>query len=1181
MSSERPTLPQCLPLEQITLTRQKCTRSGEVRRVLGFPLGSAAEDLHFGVVHAKSSTPIATEELKHFKESVQDTSRKARYRSKMLHDSLFKLEKYRESLSSKKQRRNDLSLVEKPNGLNVPKAGGQIYRSSHGFMTQRLDDKAKSVNLHKRTLAEDRPAVASRQQLLLEKSGDTLQDNGGPAGCLEGKIRRFPGGGEGWETKNKKKRSVGIMGTRATNGEQDLKRAMHPKMGAASKLRSSDAQCPRLKSSPGVGGINKLVVSSDPSKSTTSTILKNDMDNGPHGDSMALLEQRNFTKGSKKPNVHEDELVDSPNNVVKRKVSRLSRTGSIIMLESSVKGSSHATAQCVGQRSFKNSRTRRVNMVAPVSRNVEGQIAFPGAPVSDFSGRTSNGANGTLDTGSVDNNAPKVKRELDAAPSPFGFFESEESGPGENKTRKRESYSGEVALTASENSGAFLLHAKKNKVPNNEIVDGVQRRGRTGRRSSSVRPFTPSLREKLENVPTIKPLTSVKPEAERNKRNGRLPSKKLKDRKAVSNVGQILSGSSLDFAGASDDDREELIAAARSAHNASKLACSGPFWNKVESIFTNVSSEEISFLKRQLCIAEELDGCLCHMHGTGYNVPATVEHDELLNYTGERQGHESYKQLVKVSSISGGHNTGTLDKFTPLYQRVLSALIEDDDGEEFYTHDEGKSIYLHYASDDSYCGSCNLIDVESKDRDKMDSEVESELDFVTQRSHFLDRLSCDKSCTSNKIWKPSISNSTYSSELGSVDDDLSHSDIGHANEIRTNVMALLDTTESIVSGISAGHQYQQMSLDDRLALELQSIGLFPETLPDLAEGEIISQDILELEEGLFQQIGRKRKKLGKIDKGVQKGKEDEKRSIQRIAMDQLVEIAYRKRMACAANSTSKGAIRKVSKQAALAFVQRTLGRCKKFEDTGDSCFTEPKLQEILFSRPTCCMEAKSADCVGSGTASNTCNDIRDHHTEAGGSGTISSTFERQDCNGDNIGIVEKKEVLFDEVNGSASSRLTSALENSVRGGVKGKRSDRERDQNKAHRRTDCVSGVRDLAPSGARNDLDTKSVSKQKSGRVSTSQNGPRISSHPLASGSGKLDREVPSTCHGDGARDTSREADENIDLLNLSELDAIGFGDRQDIDILLNNIDEDFLADHDTFGLAIPTDDLSELNFM
>lgn len=75
-------LPQYLPLDPITLGSQRYPRSGELRRVLGVPYGSMSQDHSFGVSQQKPSPPpVATEELKHFKESVQDSTRKARYYS--------------------------------------------------------------------------------------------------------------------------------------------------------------------------------------------------------------------------------------------------------------------------------------------------------------------------------------------------------------------------------------------------------------------------------------------------------------------------------------------------------------------------------------------------------------------------------------------------------------------------------------------------------------------------------------------------------------------------------------------------------------------------------------------------------------------------------------------------------------------------------------------------------------------------------------------------------------------------------------------------------------------------------------------------------------------------------------------------------------------------------------------
>lgn len=57
----------------------------------------------------------------------------------------------------------------------------------------------------------------------------------------------------------------------------------------------------RSKSSPGVGGINKLDSTLEPSGSDTSTVLRNEMDTGTLSrDRLSPLEQKVVTKGSNK-----------------------------------------------------------------------------------------------------------------------------------------------------------------------------------------------------------------------------------------------------------------------------------------------------------------------------------------------------------------------------------------------------------------------------------------------------------------------------------------------------------------------------------------------------------------------------------------------------------------------------------------------------------------------------------------------------------------------------------------------------------------------------------------------------------------------------------------------------------------------------------------------------------------
>ncbi|KAJ4846756.1 hypothetical protein Tsubulata_010242 [Turnera subulata] len=1214
LSPDMPPLPQCLPLEPITLGNQKYTRSGELRRVLGVPLGSATEDHSFGVSHPKPPPPVASEELKHFKESVQDASRKARDRAKLLRESIFKLEKYKEVLTSKKRQRSDLLLNERSSGTNVVKAGIQNHRNPHDVVAQRVEEKAKSGGMNKRVRtsmadvrADGRNPIASRQQVVTEKGGDMLQDVGSGNGRFEEKIRKLPAVGEGWETKNKKKRSVGVVAGRVMTNERDLKRATNPKMNADAKLRSSDTQAFRSKSSAGVGGINKLDAPLEPTASDASAV-RSEMESGSiPRDRMAPSEQRVLTKSSNKPNVHDDNLASSPSTMIKAKVSRAPRTGSIMLLDSSLKvhsssvppqgleqasnsnrvsmvgndhkgqtsagSSSHGMAKWVGQRPHKNSRSRRANIAAPVANHAEVHTSSQGFP-PDFNARMAQ-ANGTIMASSIENNTPKFKRETEGVPSPFAFSESEESGAGDTKPKDKGTDSGEVSLNVTEKVGALHFPSKKSKLPVNDIGDGVRRQGRSGRGPSAARLGAHPVREKLGSLPTGKPIQSLKPASDKSKsKTGRPPSKKLKDRKALARVGPALSGGSVDFTGESDDDREELFAAANAARNAKSIGSSGPFWKKMESIFASVSPDDLSYLKQQLSFAQELDESLSQLLGSAYDVLGVIV-DRGPDYSRKRQGVDSNQ--VKKASLGGTLNMGSLEKSSSLYQRVLSALIEEDESEEFYSQSEGKNMSLHYASDDSHCGSCNLIEIETRDRDRMESEVESKVDSQSHKNFFMDRLPCDRTVASNANRNASFSSSLQSNEHWPGDDDFSHSDVGLASETCSSDVGLLHARELSMPVLSSSDdQYQLMCLDDRLILELQSIGLCPEILPDLAdEEEVFNQEMMELRKGLYQQNGVKKKKLDKIDAAIQKGGDAERRITEQVALDQLIEMAYRKRLACRGNQTSKNAVRKVSRQVALGFVKRTIARCRKFEETGVSCFSEPALQEVIFSMPSCNNDTKSMDCVGSGTASNTCNEISNHRAEARASGVISSSFERYGSPSDNFDRGKKREVLIDDVIGSASSRVTSTLDSTVIGGVKGKRSDRERDQNKDNLRSTSVSGASraSVDADGNKNERRTKSKPKQKNTHLSSSANGPR----GAPNASNKVDR-----------ADAAKEVEEPLDFsqLQLPDFDAIGLGESNDLSgpqDLSNwlNFDEEGLQDHDSVGLEIPMDDLMDLQML
>ncbi|XP_013611725.1 PREDICTED: uncharacterized protein LOC106318340 isoform X1 [Brassica oleracea var. oleracea] len=1129
LSSDAPNLSQVLTLEPIRLGNPSYTRSGELRRVLGVPTRASSEDNSFGMSHPKPSPPGATEELKHFKESVQDTSREAGDLAKKLSESIFKLDKYAETLSSKKRRRNDTPPGERMDAANFDKVRNQVPRTLDS-MAQRPEERKKMLGLNKRARttvgdvrADGRVSTLARQQVI-ERGSDSPPSVSGETVRMEEKIRRLPVGGEGWEARMKRKRSVATLGNRVMNPDQ---RVMQPKPTVDSKLRSCDTQNLRLKSSAGVSGINRTESSFEPDSPGMGALSRNELETASLArDRSVLAEQRLMAKGNNKRNLQDDSPTNISTAILKGKVSRAPRTAAVIGVDSSsivespsgvVQGSSaHGMAQWGGQR-LKNSRTRRTNVVSPVIRHAETKFSAQGFATSDFSPKASPGTTGSLSV--VDSSPLKVKRELKNASSPYGLSESEDSGAGDNKTRERALASGDLFTTPK--TGSPLLPVRKNKFQTSHKGGGAWKQGK----NETVYGFHPGM-VKSENLSVEKPLHNVKIASDKNRsKYGRPPAKKVKDRKPSTRLASNSNSTPSNITGESDDDREDIFAAANSTRKAANLACSGKFWKKMDHIFAAINTDDMQNIKDQLNFAEELDESLSEAILDGYNImgiklPKTPHRicEGIVDYSGPASSCKSDLSFERLDMRK-------LNESTPLYKRVLSALIEEDDGEEVVQFNGGKNLSLHYASDDSHSGSCTFIDTEFRERDRMEFEVESSGDFQTPKSCLFDRFSSERSGVSNPFRNGGMSVSAHSNEQW-LDDDLSHSDAPLGGETFSNGLGQLQAREVNIPNFPVSDtQYQLMSLDERLLLELQSIGVFPEAMPDLAE-ETMSTDVMELKESIYQQIRNKKEKLEKLNISIQKGKYDEKRKIEHLAMDHLVETAHKKRMASRGNKAYK--VHKVTRQAALAFTRRTLARCQKFDETGLSCFADPALRDILFSSPS--NDAKSSENGGSGTASNTLNEPSNHQAEAKGSGAVSST--------------KRREALIDDVIGCASSKVTTSIDSAVLnagGAARGKRSERE-------------------------DSFRNKNKPKPKEKNNNENQTRSTTTTHPTGpAGRGTSNRGGTS---GDGAVDEEAP----IDFSKLAFHDLEEIGEQADIGNWFEG-----LQDIDTAGLdEVPMDDLS-----
>ena len=94
------------------------------------------------------------------------------------------------------------------------------------------------------------------------------------------------------------------------------------------------------------------------------------------------------------------------------------------------------------------------------------------------------------------------------------------------------------------------------------------------------------------------------------------------------------------------------------------------------------------------------------------------------------------------------------NKVTPLYQRVLSALIIEDETEELEENGGQRNTSIQYPRDDSSAGVCFNADIDPQRRDKMEFEYDSVLDLRTQKIYSPEKISCNGSTTFNTGHQP-------------------------------------------------------------------------------------------------------------------------------------------------------------------------------------------------------------------------------------------------------------------------------------------------------------------------------------------------------------------------------------------------------------------------------------------
>ncbi|KAK8938704.1 hypothetical protein KSP39_PZI011460 [Platanthera zijinensis] len=1253
---EIPPLPHYLSLEPFSTTELnlKYSRQGELRRALGV----SVEEHSFGSLQSKPLPPIASEELKRFKASVLDTSTRARDRAKLLQESILKLDKFR-NIVAKRRQRNEVQSHEKPGISNSLKTGNQIHQINSDIAGARTEERTKLAIPNRRARSsmiesDGRSTIPARQgaaldkdkNLFFEKDKSILRACNGGSISSEDKIRGLPTGGDGWEKKLKRKRSVGTMVTRNPDGDRELKQTVQSRPTTEPRPRPSDGNGFRTGSTNGIIGSSKIENNSQIFGNSSRVMPRTEIENASFSTDrrdrmIGLDKERMLAKGSKKINNREDAQSGSQSPVAKGKASRAPRTvsGNLVSssnyprLSGSIEGweqppclnkvqflsnaanrkrplptgssSSPPVTQWVGQRPQKISRTRRANVVSPVSNFDEVQ-AFPEAfTVPDVVARLpSVDSVGALNSRVVANGSHQLKFRLDNALSPAGLSESEESGAVENK-REKGVDSGEMEdehPNGPLKMPDFNLPTKRNKVrPKDEIGDGVWRQGRSGRCSTQLKASLPLLKEKPESVDIIKPLKNGRPASDRTEsRVGRPPSKKVSDRKAYGRPLPSINCSSSDIIGEAHDDRDELMAAANAARNSSYSACSSSFWKTMETSFAFVSSEDLTFVKHQMKFAEELDENLATMH----NGKVLSGADSALHsYSSAEQANQTnllgINSSIETIDVAGEQqfrkteSDSWFDKIIPLSQRLLSALIVEDGTEIFSCKSEQDELFLQFSSDCSIGTNCYL-----------ENEFESagiksdflDLEFVSQKFCAPSSKSCNGFAANGNIMT-----SVIQASISGTGSDL-FLENGVSEQISTGVFPEYDHCNSqllqfastnLTSNSPYEGQFEHMPLNDRILLELHSIGIYPDLVPDLAEGEDeeIDKVISELKIKFFQQAKMRKNQLYKLERSLEGVKEDQERNLEQLAMHKLVEIAYKKLLGGRGSHglCHKNAVSKISKQLALEFARRTLIQCQIFEETGRSCFSESPMQDVLFSVSSHSIDSKYLHAPGGSTSGLTSTSlerqVQKHEflLHQGLSNMPVQAFGKADPF---FNRAKKKEALLDDVVTSTASRAASTPYNTAPVGPKWKKSDKEKDHARDVQVKSSGPKVGRPSLSGGRGDRKNKTKPKQKIAQLSTSGNGlarPCETSSEITTNGGasanRLESQPRNGANPDFPKDLEDSIFTNLPINGIDEIDvAEGLGGQgQDIGSWLN-VDEDLLQGHDLVGLEIPMDDLSDL---
>ncbi|KAK6120390.1 hypothetical protein DH2020_045870 [Rehmannia glutinosa] len=1219
---------QCVRIDPKSMVvEHKLNRPPEFKRLASAAVGIPLEDSLPASSKGKQLSP-SLEDLRRLKSGVRESGTKARERVKIFNDCLSVVNKCFPTIPSRKRSRLDalsndrsntlLSIDRCASGMGIGKMGSQNHASTSGFELeqQKSEERTKNTIPSKRTrtsMVDARMDVRANNPMRPSGTVDKDRDLGrlSNSSAVQGEDRSLSVAVDGWENSKMKKKRTSIkldaaassLMTKPVDGYREPKQGTHLRLPTEARSRLIDAHGFRSGTTNGGLGVGKAEATPQTSSGIRSSVSRTDSDN-----TSLLHERRERPSGQEKERVNlkavnkansrEDFSSGSPTSGSKLNANvRAPRSGSnggVSKLSQVVQRSATSNdwelSNCtnkipggLGANSRKRTPSARssspvanwVQRPQKISRTARRTNLLPIVPGNDENPAADATSDMMVNEKRFPAHSPQQVKIKSDNFSPAALSESEESGAAEIKSREKNKKCDEIDEKSGQNvqkMSTLLLPPRKNKaVSGDDHGDGIKRQGRSGRGFTSSRSLLPLSVEKLGNVGTTKQIRSSRLGLDKTEsRPGRPPTRKLSDRKAYTRQKHITISTGADFLVGSDDGHEELLAAANAVTNTGVLRdLQQPFF----CVFC-LSAQVNPGLVVDTLAPAPLDAGSCTLipNGCGSN---------------EFGREETEARSVELSPEHLTPGAKSPDEIS-LYQRLIAALIPEEGNQLLFCSGKEDLKYDVYGS-------------------HFELEKDTESDTLCSQIS----PSCDPSGypTSNGYDVNSNGRSLYELEHNIV----SIPDTG--NPSYDHYQIGLHADQLIPGTVCSEYQYYNLSINERLLMEIHSIGIYP----DLVSGdEEITADINKLDEKYQEQVSRKKSLLGKLLSSASEAKELQEKEFEGRALDKLVGMAYEKYMSCWGPYAHgmKSASGKMAKQAALSFVKRAMERCHEFEVTGKSCFDDPLYRDMFlsgvsrliegqplnsstdnessklhFGTSGCSMELRTSAPVGT-QQSPTSNNQDTYSSEAFPSANLGS--EQITGNEDSwSNRMKRRELLLDDVGGTMSRApgVPSGLGGSLSCSAKGKRSERDREGKGNSREVLSRSGTTKIsraASTSVKGERKSKAKPKQKTTHLSASVNGPLGKMPDQTKGMFSSTPKSSEISGSDIAKDNMDMLEEPIDLsgLQLPEMDDLGVpddlgGQGEDIGSWLN-IEDDGLHDHDFMGgLGIPMDDLSDLNML